>query len=431
MELNRLVKRSLEKGLPSCWIQGEVSNLTRASSGHWYFTLKDTQASVRCVMFKTRNQFVDWPMREGEQIDARAQASLYEARGEFQLIVDAVRHAGKGDAFAAFMRLKEKLMKEGLFEAEHKKPMPEYPRKIGIVTSPQAAALHDAVITLGRRWPSAQIILYPCSVQGAFAPAQIVTAIEDANNRAEVNVLLVIRGGGSLEDLQAFNTEEVARAIFASALPVISGIGHETDFSIADFVADLRAATPTAAAEAATPDRRDLHIRLDRAHLQLIEALQDQIFKTAQKLDDINRRIQHPAEALQIKLENTQQLAKKMQTLLKQQLSQAESTFAQNKRHLKSLTPKPSALIERCNHVSSRLNTSLMNQLGIRFQKMSALKQNLDLLCPTHVLQRGYSIVRTKKGKVVRSAKDVSLGDQIFVELAKDRLTVEVLMKEL
>jgi exodeoxyribonuclease VII large subunit len=382
-------------------------------------------------MIKTRNQFVDWPMREGEQIDARAQASLYEARGEFQLIVDAVRHAGKGDAFAAFMRLKEKLMKEGLFEAEHKKPLPEYPRKIGIVTSPQAAALHDAVITLGRRWPSAQIILYPCSVQGAFAPAQIVSAIEDANKRAEVDVLLVIRGGGSLEDLQAFNTEEVARAIFASALPVISGIGHETDFSIADFVADLRAATPTAAAEAATPDRRDLHIRLDRAHHQLKESLQEQIFKTAQKLDDINRRIQHPAEALQIKLENTQQLAKRIQTLLKQHLSQAEATFALNKRQLKSLTPKPSALIERCNHASSRLNTSLMNQLGIRFQMMSALKQNLDLLCPTHVLQRGYSIVRTKKGKVVRSAKDVSLGDQIFIELAKDRLTAEVLMKDL
>lgn len=431
MELNRLVKQSLERGLPSCWIQGEVSNLTRATSGHWYFTLKDTQASVRCVMFKARNQFVDWPLREGEQVDVRAQASLYEARGEFQLIVDALRHAGKGDLFAAFMRLKEKLKHEGLFEPEHKKPLPKYPRRIGIVTSPQAAALHDAVITLERRWPSAEIILYPCSVQGAFAPEQVVSAIEAANKRAEVEVLLVIRGGGSLEDLQAFNTEEVARAIFASTLPVISGIGHETDFSIADFVADYRAATPTAAAESATPDKQAEILRVERTQLRLGTSLHDQINQATQKLDDFNRRIQHPAETLKNMKSATDQLSIKIRSLLKQKMAQEAATLIQFKKQLRTLTPKPAALMERLGYAKSRLNTSIMNQFAYQAQKLTSLTQNLELLCPENVLQRGYSIVRNKKGKILRSANDVILGEQITVDLAADRLTAEVLMKDL
>ena len=256
--LNRLARERLESAFPLCWVAGEVSNLTIASSGHAYFSLKDSSAQVRCVMFRNRAQLLGWRLENGQHIEARVLVTLYEARGDFQLNVETARKAGVGNLYEQFVRLKEKLEREGLFAEERKRPLPAFPRRLGVVTSLQAAALRDVLSTLKRRAPHLEIVLYPTLVQGEEAPAQIVAALETASRRSECDVLILCRGGGSLEDLWAFNDETVARAIRACRVPVVAGIGHETDFTIADFAADRRAATPTAAAELAAPERAAL-----------------------------------------------------------------------------------------------------------------------------------------------------------------------------
>ncbi|MGA0844823.1 MAG: exodeoxyribonuclease VII large subunit, partial [Arenicellales bacterium] len=253
-QLNQTVGRLLERSFPLTWVAGELSNVTRAASGHWYFTLKDAGAQVRAVMFRGRAQYVDFSPREGDKVEVRATVGLYAARGDFQLNVENMRRAGVGNLYEAFLRLKSKLAAEGLFDQERKRALPVFPRTIGVVTSPQAAALRDILTALRRRVPHIQIVLYPTAVQGDGSAEKIAAAIQAASDRSECDLLLVCRGGGSLEDLWSFNDERVARAIFYCAVPVISGVGHETDVTIADFVADLRAPTPTAAAElAATP----------------------------------------------------------------------------------------------------------------------------------------------------------------------------------
>ena len=256
--LARSVRDLLEHRYPLLWVAGEISNCIRAKSGHLYFSLKDETAQVRCVMFRNRGQHLDWEPREGLRVEVRALVTLYEARGEFQLNVEAMRRAGQGALFEAFLRLRDQLGKEGLFDAAHKKPLPAYPRRIGIVTSLQAAALRDVLTTLARRNPSIPLIIYPAQVQGEGAAEQLATAIATAARRNECDVLILCRGGGSIEDLWAFNDEGLARAIHACPIPVLTGIGHETDFTIAEFVADRRAATPTAAAELAAPVRAEL-----------------------------------------------------------------------------------------------------------------------------------------------------------------------------
>jgi exodeoxyribonuclease VII large subunit len=257
-DLNRMARLTLERGIPQVWVTGELSNLTRAASGHWYFTLKDSQAAVRCAMFRNRNLFMDWVPENGLRVELRAQPTLYEPRGEFQLSVEVMRRAGLGALYEAFARLKERLEREGLFDAARKRPLPPYPSQIGLITSPQAAALRDVLTTLRRRWPLARVLLYPTPVQGEGAAEAIAAALATAGARGECQVLLLVRGGGSIEDLWAFNEEVVARAIAACPIPVVSGIGHETDFTIADFVADRRAPTPTGAAQLATPDAGEL-----------------------------------------------------------------------------------------------------------------------------------------------------------------------------
>ena len=271
-ELNFAAKQLLENGLPLLWVRGEVSNFVCAASGHWYFSLKDEQAQVRCVMFRHKSQYLDWQPKNGMQVEVLALATLYEARGDFQLTLEQMRPAGLGALYEAFERLKKKLEGEGLFDAARKRVLPSMPAQIGIVTSPQAAALRDVLTTLARRMSGIPVVLYPTPVQGEGAAQKIAQAIRLANERAECDVLIVCRGGGSIEDLWAFNEEVVARAIAASTIPVVSGVGHETDFTIADFVADERAPTPTAAAQRVAPDRdallrslRDMAQHLQRA----------------------------------------------------------------------------------------------------------------------------------------------------------------------
>ncbi|MEK9940272.1 MAG: exodeoxyribonuclease VII large subunit, partial [Methylotenera sp.] len=268
-ELNRLARSILEQSFPLFWVSGEISNLTRAASGHWYFSLKDSTAQVRCVMFKGRNSYIDFIPREGDKIEARCTVTLYEARGDFQLTVEFIQRAGLGALFEAFEKLKNKLGLEGLFDVANKKPIPAHPKQIGIVTSADAAALRDVLTTLKRRMPNIPVVIYPTPVQGKGAAELIANAIHTANQRAECDVLIICRGGGSIEDLWQFNEEIVARAIAQSNIPTISGVGHETDFTIADFVADMRAATPTAAAELAAPARDSLLQGLKQLHQQL------------------------------------------------------------------------------------------------------------------------------------------------------------------
>lgn len=375
-ELNRLARDMLERSFPLFWISGEICNLTRAASGHWYFSLKDSGAQVRCVMFRSRNSYIDWQPREGDKVEARALVTLYEARGEFQLTVEFLQRAGLGALFEAFERLKNKLQAEGLFDADRKQPIPAHPRQIGIVTSPDAAALRDVLITLRRRMPAIPIVLYPTPVQGKGAAALIAAAIAKASRRAECDVLIICRGGGSIEDLCQFNEEIVARAIAACPIPTISGVGHETDFTIADFVADQRAATPTAAAELVTPDRAAL--------LRALQQLQQQLARQLSYL--LNRRMQHIDYLARRLLSPAQQIAHKVNHL---------------------------------GHLRQRLQAASASQLQRRQRQLAYLQQNLSHLNPQAVLGRGYALVQTPDGKLVRSSRELQPGQKVRLTLAE------------
>jgi exodeoxyribonuclease VII large subunit len=375
-ELNRLARDTLERSFPLFWVNGEICNLTRAASGHWYFSLKDEKAQVRCVMFRSRNSYLDWQPREGDKVEARALVTLYEARGEFQLTIEFLQRAGLGALFEAFERLKAKLEAEGLFDAGRKKSIPVHPRQIGIVTSPDAAALRDVLTTLRRRMPAIPVVLYPTPVQGKGAATQIVKAINQAGSRAECDVLIICRGGGSIEDLCQFNEETVARAIAACRIPTVSGIGHETDFTIADFVADLRAATPTAAAELATPDRAAMLRRLQQLQQQVSRRLGHILSRHMQHLDYLARRLLSPSQKI-----------------------------AHQLTHLA--------------HLRLRLQTSAASQLQQRQRQLAHLQQNLEHLNPKEVLSRGYALVHTTDGQLVRSSSSLSEGQMLRLTLAE------------
>lgn len=369
-ELNRLAREVLEASFPLFWVSGEVSNFTRAASGHWYFSLKDAGAQVKCVMFKGRNSYVDFMPREGDKIEARCTVTLYEARGDFQLTVEFVQKAGLGVLFEAFEKLKAKLSHEGLFDAAFKQAIPNYPTTIGIVTSPDAAALRDVITTLKRRNANVNLIIYPTPVQGKGAAALIANAIHSANDRAECDTLIICRGGGSMEDLWQFNEEIVARAIDECSIPTISGVGHETDFTICDFVADLRAATPTAAAELATPSRENLLTALMQLQQRLSRSTLQRFSQHAQALDYLARRLVSPL----------------------QQIEQKKTQVAQ---------------------MSYRLNASVNQQLQTRQHNVLRLGQNLTHLNPQAVLTRGYAFVQNKLGEIITTSRQLQNGEEV------------------
>ncbi|HSJ98673.1 MAG TPA: exodeoxyribonuclease VII large subunit, partial [Myxococcota bacterium] len=381
-ELNRRVRALLDNQFEVLWVAGELSNVKLASSGHWYFCLKDAGAQIDCAMFRTRAQFLDFRPQNGQQVEVRARVTLYEPRGSYQLVVEEVRKAGLGALYEAFEKLKARLQAEGLFDAARKRALPRFPRAIGIVTSPQAAALRDMLTTLRRRAGMTPVILYPAQVQGEGAGAQIARAIATASARGECDVLVVGRGGGSLEDLWAFNEEAVARAIAACAVPVVSGVGHETDFTIADFVADLRAPTPTAAAVAASADRlalRDevagLRRRLGRDLRRLLETCQ-------QRLDGLARRLLTPAE----------------------RLARDRERLAQHARRLRRALPDLALARRGLERDARRLQAAAGRGIDERARRLAALRTALSHLDPTQVLGRGYSIVRDADGRVRRSS---------------------------
>ena len=409
----------LEHRYPLLWVAGEISNCVRAKSGHLYFSLKDEAAQVRCVMFRNRGQYLDWEPREGLRVEVRALVTLYEARGDFQLNVETMRRSGQGALFEAFLRLRDKLDKEGLFDAAHKKPLPVYPQRIGIVTSLQAAALRDVLSTLARRNPSIPVIIYPAPVQGEGAAQQLAAAVAAAARRDECDVLILCRGGGSIEDLWSFNDELLARAIYACPIPLVTGIGHETDFTIAEFVADRRAATPTAAAELASPARAELIAQIGALCTVLTGRVARKMENDMQHVDQLLRRMVHPGQRLQNQRELLAQLAQRLRNACARVLERHRWQLLDlDQRQRAALPPLPewNRLVAAAR---ARLALAWRNRSERAEAEMRALGAHLVHLDPRGVLHRGYSVVRDSSGAILRSAGTLAAGDVVDITFAQ------------
>ena len=424
--LNQAVARMLERSFPLAWVSGEISNFTRAASGHWYFTLKDDAAQVRAVMFRGRAQYAGFTPREGDKVEVRALVTLYAPRGDYQLNVEAIRRAGVGNLYEAFLQLKEKLNAEGLFDPQRKRALPIFARTIGIVTSPQAAALRDILTTLRRRAPHVRVILYPTPVQGEGAAQKIAQAIATASDRAECDVLLVCRGGGSIEDLWSFNEEVVARTIVACSMPVISGVGHETDFTIADFAADLRAPTPTAAAEMAAAPRADWLATLEAHADDLTRALKRHLADATQTLDWLSRRLVSPSAYIAHERLKLHGLQTRLAHATRMPLNQARFALSHLQTRLSAQLPRTASYRARITDDARRLSTRMAMQTAQRRQALSALAAQLELLNPQRTLERGYAMVLDNKGRIVRAPKGLRPRDTVTVRLAEGSAEVGI-----
>jgi len=404
-QLVRSARDLLEHRFPLQWIGGEISNLRPAASGHLYFVLKDEQAQVDCVMFRSRAAALGWEPKDGLKVEARALVTLYEPRGRFQLTIEAMRRAGLGPLNERFLKLKAKLQAEGLFDRDRKRDIPAHPKRIGVVTSLAAAALRDVLTTLRRRNPSIPVVVYPVPVQGDGAAAKIAQMLATASERAECDVLLLVRGGGSIEDLWQFNEEAVARAIRASAIPVVVGVGHETDFTIADFAADQRAPTPTAAAELVSPPRAELLARVAELGWRASREARRRIEYAVQAVDSLARRLVHPADRLRGSRQLVGQLAARLASLMGHQIELNRYRLRDAPQRLASL------LARRMESAASRLAT---------------LRAGLGSLDPTAVLARGYSITRAADGTVLTRSSAVGESDRLTTTLADGWIESEV-----
>ena len=425
-ELNALAKALLEDHLAGLWIAGEVSNLTRAASGHYYFSLKDSRAQVRCAMFKGAAARLAKPLKEGDHIEVAGKISIYEARGEFQITVNEVRLKGLGQLYEAYERLKAQLQAEGAFAAERKKPLPARPQCIGIVTSLAAAALRDVVTTLKRRAPEIPVIVYPTAVQGAGSEFQIAQAIKTASQRAECDVLIVCRGGGSIEDLWAFNEEPVVRAIEACEIPVVSGVGHETDFTLADFVADVRAPTPTGAAELVSPNRQESLHRLAQAKGRLKTVLEQRYFDASQKLDWLARQIRHPRQKLDEQRTYIHKLAQTLSYSMTQNVRAHTARFERQTQTLKHCRPNISVYRQDINRFQTTLSHAFRQLLAHRRQNLTAQTALLEAVSPQQILERGFSVVKNTRGQVIRNADVLKQGQKLHITFADGETDVRV-----
>ncbi len=429
--LNREARGILEAGLPSLWITGELSNLSRPASGHWYFTLKDEGAQVRCAMFRQRNLAVRFAPRDGMQVLLRARVGLYEARGEFQLVADHLEEAGEGELRRRFEALKQKLDSEGLFDADRKRAPPRFPRRIGIVTSPTGAALRDVLQVLRRRCPAVPLLLYPVPVQGVGAAREIAAQLALADRRSEVDVLLLVRGGGSLEDLWAFNEEALARALAAVEIPVISGIGHEIDFTIADFVADIRAPTPSAAAELAVPDAGawldSLEISLRRLAAAALRILRDRSSAVARGLGRLNAL--HPAQAVAQRAQRVDELQARAVSAVRRATIGRDELMRRLRAELEIHSPaaRIANLLQRMQHAEARLAPGVRHGLALAGGRLQSAVRGLQATSPLATLGRGYAIVTlVENGAVVTDAADASPGTEVEARLARGRLRARV-----
>jgi len=426
--LNREARALLEGGFPLIWVEGEISNLARPASGHIYFTLKDEQAQVRCAMFKMRRRLLDFQPDNGSAVLARVRVSLYEARGDYQLIVEHMEEAGDGRLRREFERLKQRLADEGLFDPARKRPLPELPRRIGIVTSPSGAAIRDVLTVLKRRFPAIPVIIYPVPVQGSEAPPAIVEALRSAAERNECDLLLITRGGGSLEDLWAFNDEAVARAIADSPIPVVSAVGHEIDFTIADFAADARAPTPSAAAELVSPDRAEWLDTLRHWRGRLLRAMQARLARERQHLHAVSRHLKHPGQRLREQAQRLDELELRLGRALRSRLRHDEARLGTLAARLRGQSPtrRLQALRLRLAAERQRLHAAMPHRLEQDGQRLAALARALDTVSPLATLGRGYAIVQDAGGRVIRRADEVSVGDGVRVRLGKGRLDCRV-----
>jgi len=430
-ELNREARRLLESGLPMLYVEGEISNLAQPGSGHWYFTLKDDKAQVRCAMYRNRNHLVRFKPRNGQQVIVRGRISLYEARGDYQMIAEFLEDSGDGALRQAFEKLRMSLQTEGLFDEALKKPLPLVPSHIAVITSPNGAAIRDVVTVMKRRFPAIHISILPVQVQGEDSVAQIVDALAMANRLEDdpFDLVLLTRGGGSLEDLWSFNTEPVARAVAASRLPVVCAVGHESDVSIADFVADLRAPTPSAAAELITPDGDVWTDRAEELQRRLIAAADQFIDDSRRELNHLQRRLRHPSSRLEDLAQRLDELDRRLQVSVSAFLRSRESQLALQK------LPSPLTLLESRRNQLNRLQDQLISLESAARQKQAAslarLSAKLDALSPLATLQRGFAIVATEPdGHILTSASALNPGDRVRARLSEGAFTAEVIERE-
>jgi exodeoxyribonuclease VII large subunit len=429
--LNKEVRLLLESGMPMLWLEGELSNFAAPTSGHWYFSLKDAQAQVRCAMWRQRNSQLRFRPREGMHVLARARVGLYEPRGEYQLIVEHLEEAGEGALKREFEKLKTRLAAEGLFAAERKKLLPPVPRRVGVVTSPTGAAIHDILRVLRARFPAAAVLLYPTAVQGAAAVPEIVRAIESASRRQECDVLIVARGGGSLEDLWCFNDERVARAIAACRVPTISGVGHEVDVTIADFVADLRAPTPSAAALAAVPDRATWLAALAQLESRFGDAMARLLRQRGQALGALAQRlkISHPGARLAQHTQRLDDLDLRLRSALRANLLHQRQRLENLSTRLWRENPRH-RLEALCAHAAAlrqRMVAAFSGSLSELERRLALAARTLDAVSPLATLGRGFALVtRVEDGALLRDAAHVPPGTEIEARLSKGKLRATV-----
>ncbi|MBU3563588.1 exodeoxyribonuclease VII large subunit [Polynucleobacter sp. Tro8-14-1] len=384
-DLNRAIAASLEDRFDAVWVSGEISNFKAYDSGHWYFSLKDAEGQIRCVMFRGRNGQVGFMPQSGDLVEVSASLGMYVPRGDIQLTIQTLRRAGMGGLYEAFLKLKAKLAKEGLFDDERKREIPTHPRSIGIITSPQAAALKDVLSTLARRAPHIPIVIYPTLVQGPDAPAGMIAALKAAEKEKAVDVILLVRGGGSIEDLWAFNDEQLAYAIADSSIPVVSGVGHETDFTITDFVADLRAPTPTGAAELAAPRRDQMLQELDAIMQALLQRINQRVEREAQTLDQLALRLSHAL-------------------------------------------PNPDRMREQIQGWQQRLNQAWSVRMENWKRNQSHYQSQLEMLNPQRTLERGYAVILSKEKEglhAIRKPSELNVSNSYQIRLAEGQVDVE------
>lgn len=433
-ELNRYIKMKLEgdPGLQDVWVRGEISNFTHHASGHMYFTLKDADSRLKSIMFASHNQRLGFIPREGTKVIARGNISVYERDGQYQFYVTQMQPDGIGSLYLAFEQLKKKLEEEGLFSQARKRDIPRFPKAIGVITSPTGAAVRDIIITLQRRHPSVPILLFPALVQGKGAAPSVVRGIETMNRLSEVDVIIVGRGGGSLEELWAFNEEIVARAIAASRIPVISAVGHETDFTIADFVADLRAPTPTAAAELAVPHHLELKQQVYYFSQRLHQGLLQQLQRRQERLNRLRRSpyLMNPRRQLLVQpMERLDRLRDRLRFAARERVTEAKQRSLRLERRLSAFNPREQAVFarRRADMTGRRLQQAMQSLLREKKQDFVSLLRHLDALSPLKVMQRGYSLVYDEREKkLINSVGQVQIGDVVKVRLRDGSLQAHV-----
>ncbi|MDN6180877.1 MAG: exodeoxyribonuclease VII large subunit [Halomonas subglaciescola] len=429
-QLNQQARRSLERGIGEVWVEGELSNVSRPASGHVYFTLKDDRAQVRCALFRTRARFVAAPLADGNQVRVRARVSLFEPRGDYQLIVEAVQAAGLGELLATFERLKKRLDGEGTFA--NARPLAYPPRRLLLITSASGAAVRDVLAVLEKRWPLVEVTVIPVPVQGEKAAPAMISALGLLNRQsrleADKDVILMTRGGGSLEDLWAFNNEHLARAIYHSRLPVMSAVGHEVDFTLADFAADRRAPTPSAAAEQLVPDQPALRAGMAEQQRRLQRAIQARLERDSQRLDALRARLRHPGEALSHRRQQLNALTVRLERAAHKNLAERQSTLAQLEKRLRNhhLDRRHRRESERLAGLSGRLENAMRGRLDAHQARLASRARELNAVSPLAVLGRGYAIAQDAQGQVIHRAADTTPGQRVKLRLGEGSLSLEV-----